>query len=96
MFPYDPTVAEAREEAYTEAAEKYASGGSEGRFNSALQCDCGGDIEWDPGHPDTRHEPGVPPRWYCGGCGLSFVVHPAIVRAFVAGARFVEAGNKAR
>lgn len=90
MHPYDPTVAEAKEEAITEAAEKH------GRGDDVLKCECGGRIEWDQGSYDTRHEPGTPPCWYCCDCGESWKHHPAIARAFIAGAKFFENATKDR
>lgn len=83
--------AEAREEGLMEAARLYADAR---RNEGALGCECGGTIEFDKGTPDTRQEPGTPPCWHCAECGLDFDHHPAIERAFLTGARFVEAGYK--
>lgn len=32
--------------------------------------ECGKPMEWEPGYPDSRGEPGLDPRWFCADCGI--------------------------
>jgi hypothetical protein len=59
------------------AAERYAEADS----YSGVQCDCEGDLEWDRGAESARRG-----SWHCTTCDKNFPAHPAVVRAFLAGA----------
>lgn len=47
-------------------------------------CECGQEMYFDWGYPDTQHEPGQSPAWYCSGaegCGSEIKATQEEVRA---------------